>query len=33
MGLFKIRLSVVVPIHLAQDRHRRQAVVYMVMNV
>jgi len=33
MGLLKIRLLVVVRIHLAQERHMMQAVVNMAMNV
>jgi hypothetical protein len=33
MGLIQIGLSVVIRIHLTQDRHKRQAVVNMVMNV
>ena len=33
MDLIKIGFSVVVRIHLAQDRHQRQAAVNLVMNV
>ena len=33
LGLLKIGFSVVVRIYLAQERHKRQAVVNMVMNV
>ena len=33
MGLLKIGLSIVVRIHLAQERHKRQAVVNLLMNV